>query len=70
MAPGTVFGDDELPVLFAHGHHNRPESIVLATTAYRRAYRGMLGAVLGRRWISDRPCGSGSASPTGGSRPS
>ncbi len=45
---GTVFGDDELPVLFAHGHHNRPESIVLATTAYRRAYRGMLGAVLGR----------------------
>lgn len=45
---GTVFGDDELPVLFAHGHHNRPESIVLATTEYRRAYRGMLGAVLGR----------------------
>ncbi|MGH3935514.1 MAG: SIR2 family protein [Pseudonocardiaceae bacterium] len=45
---GTVFGDDELPVLFAHGHHNRPESIVLATTEYRRAYRGMLGAVLGQ----------------------
>jgi len=44
---GTVFsGDDPLPVLFAHGHHNRPESIVLATTEYRRAYRGMLGAVL------------------------
>ncbi|MGH3899812.1 MAG: SIR2 family protein [Pseudonocardiaceae bacterium] len=45
---GTVFGGDELPVLFAHGHHNRPESIVLATTEYRRAYRGMLGAVLGQ----------------------
>lgn len=45
---GGVFGDDELPVLFAHGHHNRPESIVLATTEYRRAYHGMLGAVLGQ----------------------
>ncbi|MBV8542697.1 MAG: SIR2 family protein [Pseudonocardiales bacterium] len=45
---GTVFADDALPVLFAHGHHNRPESIVLATTEYRRAYRDRLGAVLGQ----------------------
>ncbi len=51
---GTVFGDDELPVLFAHGYHNRPESIVLATTEYRRAYRGMLGEVL-RQLLDTRP---------------
>jgi tetratricopeptide (TPR) repeat protein len=43
---GEVFGDDELPVLFAHGHHNRPEDVVLATTEYRRAYAGKLARVL------------------------
>jgi len=41
-------GRDELPVLFAHGQHNRPEEIVLATTEYRRAYDGKLPRVLGR----------------------
>lgn len=41
-------GRDELPVLFAHGQHNRPEEIVLATTEYRRAYDGKLPKVLGR----------------------
>ena len=41
-----VFGDAELPVLFAHGHHNQPESIVLATAEYRRAYRDKLAKVL------------------------
>ena len=40
-------GADELPVLFAHGHHNQPEKIVLATTEYRRAYQGKLARVLG-----------------------
>lgn len=40
-------GDNELPVLFAHGQHNRPEEIVLATTEYRRAYDGKLPRVLG-----------------------
>lgn len=45
---GDVFGDDELPVLFAHGQHNRPDSIVLATTEYRRAYAGKLPHVLAR----------------------
>jgi len=45
---GDVFrGRDELPVLFAHGQHNRPEEIVLATTEYRRAYAGKLRRVLG-----------------------
>jgi tetratricopeptide (TPR) repeat protein len=39
-------GADELPVLFAHGHHNQPDAIVLATTEYRRAYEGKLGDVL------------------------
>ena len=43
-----VFGDEELPVLFAHGHHNQPDAIVLATTEYRRAYAGKLSRVLGR----------------------
>jgi hypothetical protein len=41
-----VFGDDELPVLFAHGQHNDPDNIILATGEYRRAYSGKLGAVL------------------------
>ena len=45
---GDVFGDAELPVLFAHGQHNRPDSIVLATTEYRRAYAGKLPHVLAR----------------------
>ncbi len=45
---GDVFGDIELPVLYAHGQHNRPDSIVLATTEYRRAYAGKLPEVLGR----------------------
>jgi hypothetical protein len=45
---GDVFGETELPVLYAHGQHNRPDSIVLATTEYRRAYAGKLPQVLGR----------------------
>jgi tetratricopeptide (TPR) repeat protein len=45
---GDVFGESELPVLFAHGQHNRPDSVVLATTEYRRAYAGKLPAVLAR----------------------
>jgi tetratricopeptide (TPR) repeat protein len=45
---GEVFGDQELPVLFAHGHHNQPEAMVLATTEYRRAYAGKLARVLSR----------------------
>jgi tetratricopeptide (TPR) repeat protein len=43
---GDVFGGDELPVLYAHGHHNQPDAIVLATTEYRRAYAGKLSAAL------------------------
>ena len=45
---GEVFGEDELPVLFAHGQHNKPDSIVLAATDYRRAYAGKLPEVLAR----------------------
>ncbi len=45
---GDVFGEAELPVLFAHGQHNRPDSIVLAATEYRRAYAGKLPEVLAR----------------------
>jgi len=45
---GDVFRDAELPVLFAHGQHNRPDSVVLATTEYRRAYAGKLSQVLAR----------------------
>jgi hypothetical protein len=45
---GDVFGEDELPVLFAHGQHNKPDSIVLAATEYRRAYAGKLPQVLAR----------------------
>ena len=46
VAHRRVFGDAELPVLYAHGHHNQPDTIVLATTEYRRAYAGKLGHVL------------------------
>jgi len=45
---GDVFGEAELPVLFAHGQYNRPDSVVLATTEYRRAYAGKLPQVLAR----------------------
>jgi hypothetical protein len=41
-----VFTEDELPVLYTHGHHNQPDAIVLATTEYRRAYRSGLDRVL------------------------
>jgi hypothetical protein len=43
---GSIFGEDELPVLYAHGHHNQPDVMVLAATEYRRAYAGKLAAVL------------------------
>ena len=33
-------------MLYAHGQHNQPDSIVLATTEYRRAYGGKLPHVL------------------------
>ena len=45
---GDVFGEAELPVLFAHGQQSRPDSIVLAATEYRRAYAGKLPEVLTR----------------------
>jgi hypothetical protein len=45
---GDVFGEYELPVLFAHGQHNRPDTVVLATAEYRRAYAGKLPDVLAR----------------------
>ena len=35
-------------MLFAHGQHSRPDSVVLATTEYRRAYAGKLPQVLAR----------------------
>lgn len=41
-----VFHDHELPVLYAHGVHSRPENVVLSTSDYRRAYGGRLSAVL------------------------
>ncbi|MGB2711925.1 MAG: SIR2 family protein [Conexibacter sp.] len=44
---GDALGDGELPVLFAHGHHNQPDTIVLATTEYRKAYAGKLARMLG-----------------------
>jgi hypothetical protein len=45
---GDVFqrNPDELPILFAHGQYSQPESIVLATSDYRRAYAGKLRAAL------------------------
>lgn len=43
---GEMFRGVDLPVLFAHGIHTRPEEIVLATSAYRRAYAGKLSVVL------------------------
>lgn len=43
---GDIFDDAELPVLFAHGRHNQPDAMVLATTEYRRAYTGKMGRVL------------------------
>jgi tetratricopeptide (TPR) repeat protein len=45
---GEAFGEIELPVLYAHGQHNRLDGVVLATTEYRRAYEGKLSRVLGR----------------------
>jgi hypothetical protein len=43
---GRIFSDTELPVLYAHGYFNRPDSVVLATSEYRRAYEGKLAKVL------------------------
>ena len=53
-----MFGEAELPVLFAHGQHNRPDSVVLATTEYRRAYAGKLPQVLARH-RADKSCAEG-----------
>ena len=65
---GDVFGEDELPVLFAHGQHNMPDSIVLATTQYRRAYAGKLPFVLGRLVDSGHLVSIGLSSLTSGWR--
>ena len=45
---GRVFGGLELPVLYAHGVHSQPDSVVLAASDYRSAYAGKLTAVLER----------------------
>src|SRR5579871_4317671 len=45
---GRVFGGAELPVLYAHGVHTQPDSVVLAASDYRRAYAGKLARVLER----------------------
>jgi tetratricopeptide (TPR) repeat protein len=45
---GRVFGGWELPVLYAHGVHSQPDSVVLAASDYRRAYAGKLVRVLER----------------------
>jgi hypothetical protein len=45
---GDIFGDTELPVLYMHGHQGQPDSVLLATTEYRRAYAGKLSSVLRR----------------------
>jgi tetratricopeptide (TPR) repeat protein len=45
---GRVFGGGELPVLYAHGVHTQPDSVVLAASDYRRAYAGKLARVLER----------------------
>jgi tetratricopeptide (TPR) repeat protein len=49
---GEIFEDTELPVLFLHGQHNQPDTIVLATTEYRRAYRGKTARVLAHLFTS------------------
>jgi hypothetical protein len=45
---GRVFGGGELPVLYAHGVHSQPDSVVLAASDYQRAYAGKLARVLER----------------------
>jgi tetratricopeptide (TPR) repeat protein len=45
---GRVFGGAELPVLYAHGVHSQPDSVVLAASDYQRAYAGKLARVLER----------------------
>ena len=43
-----IFNNDEMPLLYAHGHYLRPEGMVLATSDYARAYRGRLAGVVTR----------------------
>src|SRR5262249_51750789 len=50
---GSVFRENELPVLYAHGHHNQPDAIVLASTEYHQAYAGKLAAVFRKLQDSD-----------------
>ena len=45
---GWAFKENELPILYAHGVCSRPDSVVLATSEYRRAYEGKLSHVLKR----------------------
>jgi hypothetical protein len=40
--------DDDLPVLYVHGICSRPDTMVMATTEYRKAYAGRLAGVVGR----------------------
>ena len=43
---GDVFAGNELPILFAHGHHNQPDQIILDLGSYRGAYAGELARTL------------------------
>ncbi len=43
-----MFGEAELPVLFATASTTGPTAVVLAATEYRRAYAGKLPEVLAR----------------------
>jgi tetratricopeptide (TPR) repeat protein len=50
---GDIFRERDLPILYAHGHHNEPGDIILATTDYRRAYAGKLRRVMERLFDQD-----------------
>ena len=50
---GRVFDEDRLPVMFAHGIYNRPETIVLGAESYRIAYEALPYKALFSRFLME-----------------
>lgn len=65
---GEAFGDAELPVLFAHGLHSQPDSVVLAPPSTGAPTPASYRRSSARWWTAGAWSGSDSASQTSGSQ--
>jgi hypothetical protein len=52
---GDIFKEEQLPLLFAHGSHDRSDTIVLGADEYREAYNpGVYRSLFDKIWAQER----------------